>query len=96
MGAINFSVVSSGSTAKEAFQKAVNTAKQKYGAGGYTGSIAEKDTFVMIHCPLGDDPSDYARKLLNSMDPRIDDVWGDAGCIDLGGGEYLFFGVASM
>lgn len=36
-----------------------------------------------------------AQKMVFDGDPRIDDKWGDAGCIDLGDGWFLFFGWAS-
>lgn len=28
-------------------------------------------------------------------DPRVSDTWGDAGCIEVGKGKFLFFGMAS-
>ncbi|WP_165848748.1 hypothetical protein [Mesorhizobium delmotii] len=49
----------------------------------------------MVDLPPGIEPADYARLLTDKQDPRIDDKWGPAGCLDLGGGEYYFFGWAS-
>ena len=37
---------------------------------------------------------DAARSLIMAQDSRVDDKWGPAGCFDLGGGEWLFFGWA--
>ncbi|SJM34020.1 hypothetical protein BQ8482_380203 [Mesorhizobium delmotii] len=51
--------------------------------------------FTMVDLPPGIEPADYARLLTDKQDPRIDDKWGPAGCLDLGGGEYYFFGWAS-
>lgn len=97
MGAEQFIEESDGKTAKEAFFKAVEQALYDYGHRGYTGTIAEKDSFVMIPLPTSDcrSPRAYAQKLIDEGDARIDDKWGPAGCIDLGNGKYLFFGWAS-
>ena len=48
MGATTFSTIATGLTAKDAFTAAVSRAQFDYGHAGYTGSIAEKDSFVMI------------------------------------------------
>ena len=52
MGATTFYDVVKGSSAKDAFEKAVEEAQYEYGHGGYTGTIAEKDSFVMITPPF--------------------------------------------
>ena len=62
---------------------------------GYTGTIAEKHNFNVIPLKEGLEPREYADKLIDDCDPRIDDKWGPAGCFDLGGGRYFFFGWAS-
>ena len=80
MGATDFSVKVMAKTAREAFQKAVEEAKYEYGHGGYTGTIAEKDSFQMISVPHGKDPEDYAFHLIVN-DSRVSDKWGPAGCI---------------
>jgi hypothetical protein len=101
MGASTFMVTSKGKDAKTAFNKAVDEAAYECGHGGYTGTIAEKSSFVMIKVPSTTLPMDkklartYADKLIDEGDSRVDDKWGPAGCIDLGNGEYLFFGWAS-
>ncbi len=95
MGADSFIHKASGKNAREAFSAAVEDAAYWHGHGGYTGTIAEKSSFVMIDCPDDVDPEEYAEKLMDEDDHRIDDKWGPAGCIDLGEGQYLFFGWAS-
>ncbi len=96
MGAQVFSTTAKGKTAKEAFQAAREHAQWESGHGGYSGTIAEKHEFVLIPLPEGKKPSAYADELIQAGDPRIDDKWGPAGCIELKKGEeYLFFGWAS-
>lgn len=100
MGACDFFTRSSGDSPKDAFRKAVSDAKWESGHGGYTGTIAEKDSFVVILPPEGKDPEEYADELMAAGDPRVDDKWGPAGCIELPKKddkeqEYLFFGTAS-
>ena len=96
MGADTFFNHAKGKTANEAFKNAVQDAAHEYGHGGYTGTIAEKQSFVMIELP--NDTKDaiaYANELIDNNDQRIDDKWGPAGCIKVKDGEYLFFGWAS-
>lgn len=95
MGAATFYQKARGKTAQEAFSQAVRDAKHAYGHAGYTGTIAEKGSFVMIKAPAGVKAYAYAQQLVDDGDPRVDDQWGPAGCIELAPGEYLFFGWAS-
>lgn len=95
MGADVFFTKAKGTTAKEAFRSAVDQAAYDYGHAGYTGTIAEKHDFTIIKVPEGWEPRKYADHLINVGDPRIDDKWGPAGCIQLGPEEFLFFGWAS-
>ncbi len=105
MGAIDFIERAKGSTPEKAFYDVVGAALLEEGHGGYSGTIAEKESFVMIAIPdhilagmdgdMGEKAEVYAQELIDDDDPRIEDKWGPAGCIDLGGGEYLFFGWAS-
>lgn len=87
MGAEEFNVISSGKNAQEAFNKAVEQAQYDYGHRGYTGTIAEKDSFIMIKPDPG--------QTIDDLMELVDDKWGPAGCIDLGDGKYRFFGWAS-
>lgn len=48
MGAERFEDVSTGKTASEAFLKARDEAAYEHGHGGYSGTIAEKDDFVLF------------------------------------------------
>ena len=94
MGAMQFFQKGYGKTANKAFSDAISDAQFEHGQGGYSGSILEKSEYVMLTVPEGVDPWDYA-ETASEEDPRVQDKWGPAGCIDLSEGEYLFFGWAS-
>lgn len=100
MGASYFCVRSKGRTAQEAFDAAVEEARYDYGHAGYTGTLAEKTSFVMIEPPTGDRVA-FAASLEDAeeIDPRVEDKWGPAGCVEVGpdGDEtmFVFFGWAS-
>lgn len=51
MGAESFNIRAVGYTAAEAFDAAREHAQWDYGHSGYTGTIAEKDAFVMVPVP---------------------------------------------
>lgn len=72
-----------------AFRTAVEEAQYEYGHGGYTGSIAEKDKYVIIESgPLSPDEAEaLAHRLINDRDSRIDDDRGPAGAIVVRGGS---------
>lgn len=95
MGAEQFMTQAEGKTPQEAFNKAYVTAGYDHGHGGYTGTIAEKQKFVLIDVPKGNNPVTYADELMDNDDKRIDDKWGPAGCVKIEDGKYLFFGWAS-
>ena len=107
MGSTVFMIVGGAKTAEVAFTKLVKEAQHHHGHGGYTGTIAEKRSFVMIH-PISSPVNlkgtieeklavaqEHARNLINKSDPRIDDKWGPAGCIQISKSKFLFFGWAS-
>lgn len=100
MGAATFSERSAGKTAQEAFNVAVEQAQWDFGHAGYTGTIAEKSEFIVLK-PTPERLAEIKAASwfdYNGEDPlweQVDDKWGPAGCIDLGDGEYLFFGWAS-
>jgi len=48
MGAAQFFTVSMGRNPHHAFDRAVEGARHQHGHGGYTGTIAEKDSFKMM------------------------------------------------
>jgi len=95
MGAQAFYTRARGKTAREAFQNEVDDAQYEHGHGGYTGTIAEKGNFTLIAVPEGEVPEDFAERLVEAADPRVNDKWGPAGCVRIGEGEWLFFGWAS-
>lgn len=94
MGASSFITVAHGPSAQAAFQAAVSEARRAHGGRSYTGSVAEKRSFVVIPTPEHIDATEYAARLLDSDDPRVANKWGPAACIDLGSGGFLFFGWA--
>jgi len=95
MGADPFIVGARGETVKAAFDRAVEDALYEHGHSGYTGSIAEKDSYVEIELPEGAEPELEANRLIDEDDERISDKWGPAGCFALGDDRYVFFGWAS-
>lgn len=101
MGAEQFIHPASGKNAKEAFNNAVEDAAWECGHGGYTGTIAEKGDFVMCSKQVfasAEEAENFASKLLDDCDERIDDKWGPAGCVAFKNKDetrYLFFGWAS-
>jgi hypothetical protein len=101
MGASTFIVRGEGTSAKEVFSYLVSDAKHEYGHGGYTGTIAEKKSFIKINAsPLNSygEALEMAESLLDEADERVDDKWGPAGCISYREGnevKFIFFGVAS-
>lgn len=59
MGASTFLCEGRGDTAQKAFEAARRDALYRYGHGGYTGSLAEKQSFTLIR----DNPTDVAKRL---------------------------------
>jgi len=106
MGADRFILGQAGILGGESasFNEAVEQAQYAHGHAGYTGTIAEKDSFVMIVEAKDGLPRSaaiaLAEKLTDEDDPRVDDKWGPAGCIPVKGfnGDivgFVFFGWAS-
>jgi hypothetical protein len=71
MGAEQFWTVGFGKTAKDAFQIAREEAAFSYGHSGYTGSIAEKNNYIMIPLPKGKNANDYIDELFEKEDPVL-------------------------
>jgi hypothetical protein len=95
MGASVFFQKAMGTSPKAAFSAARAQALYDHGHAGYSGTLAEKHSFVEIKAPDGLDPSGYAEKLISDGDVRVDDKCGPAGCVRVGPEEFLFFGWAS-
>ena len=93
---MEFEHTGQGATAQEAFANAVKEAQYDSGHGGYTGTIAEKHSFRMIPCVEGlDEISAKMEECLQDENHFVQDKWGDAGCIKVRDGVYVFFGWAS-
>jgi hypothetical protein len=78
MGGEIFNTTESGDTATEAFTKARDQARYDYGHAGYTGTIAEKEEFVVCECPKGMSVGIFVRLLeagggTTAMDMLSDD-----------------------
>lgn len=93
MGAESFFDYAQGNSPEEAFAAVVKEARYLYGHGGYTGTIAEKEEFILL--PFEGDHEQVANALVDQDDSPVSDKWGPAGCFDLGNGKYYFFGRAS-
>ena len=90
MGACDFTNVKKGcyKNAQEAFIEAVKDAQYMHGHGGYTGTIAEKHSFIMIDLPKRKNPYDFIDQCLNGEIENVElGKWGPAGCIEITGAE---------
>jgi hypothetical protein len=98
VGAQIFYHEGSGENADEAFAQAAEIARYEYGHRGETGTIAEKNAYVLVTEEVMDvEPAcQLAGRLLEDGDERISDDRDPAGCIKLTTGEYLFFGWACV
>ena len=100
MGACDFFVKQNGSCAKEAFTAAREQAQYEDGHGGYTGTIAEKDSFKMVSRePV---TPEEARRILDKLfedeDHFTNDKYAPAGCLEIASDDattFVFFGMAS-
>ena len=83
MGATTFETYADGTDPDTSFDTARDAARYEDGHGGYTGTIAEKDSYVIITRTLmdHDQAERLAGDLLDRDDPRISDKWGPAGAI---------------
>ena len=97
MGAMTFITSGFGDSVAAAFTDARDRALYDHGHSGYSGTLAEKNEYVVINLPPKEEPYDFSEKLINDADPRIDDKWGPAGAIKFPDEEerWLFFGWAS-
>jgi len=77
MGAEIFSTYQSGKDVAQAFREAVNAAAWEHGHGGYTGTLAEKDDYVVI----GGDGAELQPRMNWT---RLEVEWPDATPVSLG------------
>lgn len=96
MGAQEFWHTAKGKTAQEAFNNAREEALYDYGHSGYSGTIAEKDSFKVIPCEQKEEAVDAKMKqCMENENHFVQNKWGDAGCIKVRDGVFVFFGWAS-
>ena len=96
MGAQEFEHTGYGDTAEAAFASAIEEAGYEHGHGGYSGTIVEKQSFRMIDCAEDLDMINATMEdCMQDAGHWVQDKWGDAGCIKVREGTYLFFGWAS-
>ena len=102
MGASEFYNIYTAKSAKEAFHLLVDKALYEYGHGGYTGTIAEKNTFKPASSevfPDKDSAYAFATSKMEDDNHWCSDKWGPAAYVtfknDKGEQSFLFFGWAS-
>lgn len=104
MGAEQFFEVGVGATAEAAFKHRRNQDLYAYGHAGYTGTLAEKDSFRILQVPKDELPREFAVRYLDKEtiadvdgpeEESIHSKWGPAGCVRLSENSWLFFGWAS-
>ena len=81
MGADFFITAGEGATLKEAFAQALAQANWEHGHGGYSGTLAEKDSAAAMSTTLywDDEVTQRCHDLMS--DERVDDKWGPAGAL---------------
>ena len=86
--------------AESAFSAAKRAALHENGFGGFTGSVAEKNEFVVIseHALSAEDADALAERLMRARDGRIADPAGPAGAIPIAedGSKLLYRGAKGM
>lgn len=89
MGAQEFSVLKKGiyKEPKEAFWEAVEQANYDHGHSGYTGTIAEKNSFKMVELPKGKKVGEFVEECLANEDGFWNDKWGPAACVEIKGSQ---------
>jgi hypothetical protein len=99
MGAQTFIKYQQGADVQQAFSAARDDAAWEHGHGGYTGTLAEKDSYTIIPGEFTLDAAyKHSDQLIEDFDDRIVDKWGPAGAIrvkDPKHDGWLFFGWAS-
>ncbi|WNV83091.1 hypothetical protein [Umezawaea sp. Da 62-37] len=95
MGAQTFITYAEGADVDAAFRATVEQAEYEYGHAGRSGTIAEKNGYVVINGgPLSPgDAAALANTLIDGADRRIDDKWEPAGAIAVLGGIRTLSGI---
>lgn len=75
MGASSFFVIVEGKTAKQAFDRAVRDAQHEHGHGGYSGTIAEKHSFVQLPVPAGTTAGAHLERLQKLEAALASEYW---------------------
>jgi hypothetical protein len=88
MGAEQFFQVESGKNAREAFNRAVEQACWEHGHGGYSGTLAEKHSFVEIRVPKEMDPALFANMVEAYWPGQAKSSWCPEGEPESCGGSY--------
>lgn len=109
MGSTGFMQTGRGRNAQEAFDLAYDQAQYEHGAGGYSGTLAEKRGFVVVTLPAGMSADTYVRGLMDRVCPPgvnaaafqrdlllYEDKGGPALCVQTAADTYAFFGTASI
>jgi len=84
MGANAFIEFGYGDGPREVFDALVDQARYENGHGGYSGTIAEKNTYRVVTLPEGEAPAKFADRM--SMKEGRDgfaDKWGPAGACEV-------------
>ena len=76
MGGVDFRARTRGATAEEAFRAAVERARHERGHGGSTGTVAEKDGFVVKRPRPGETVEQLVERTLDD-----NEKWGPAFCV---------------
>lgn len=81
-----------GENAGDAFRTGTRVSRSANGPG--SGSLCDKSGFsiVQIQGSIISDDEIWS----HSLPSEIFDAWGPAGCVELGGGNFLFFGYSPV
>lgn len=93
-GATTFFIGSHGKNMQDAYNNAVQDAIIMYGNDPYNGTISTTEGFIEVYPPNNDPRSKEFRDWVRSESINNAEKWGPALGVNLGNGEYLFFGWA--
>lgn len=97
-----FVTISEGDSVEEAFRKAVKDAQYWHGHRGYTGTIAEKDSYNVIFEPRLNFDNMTDREIMDHFwgeqwldNDKVSQKWGPCGAVKIRPNRWIFFGCAS-